>query len=132
MLDSVVDIYEPINSRATDGTLIKKWGYLASDCLGAGTWTDSLTWNDSLLWIDGPIESLICDVQPKSITDAQLKEWGLSTLTQDAKAVYDFSGSTNFKLTNRAIVDGGTIYQIKAINNWNVHQEYIFVPLQGS
>jgi len=128
MLESIVELYEPITTKTSDGTLKKVYGYQGS-C--GGIWDDTQVWTDTQLWLDGSDSVIVTDVQPKSLTEAQLKQWGLSTLSQDAKVIYDFNNNSYFKLGNRARVDYGTVYDIRAINNWESHGEYILLPIQG-
>ena len=128
MLESTVELYEPITTKTSDGTPKKVYGYQGS-C--GGIWDDTQTWNDTQLWLDGSDSVIITDVQPKSLNEAQLKQWGLSTLSQDAKVIYDFNNNSYFKLGNRARVDYDTVYDIRGINNWESHGEYILLPIQG-
>jgi hypothetical protein len=106
--DSTVDLYTPVESRAADGTVIKTWDY------------------------SSPNDSIIADVQPKTLTDAQLKEWGLDISQQAAKKVFDFSFSSYWAIPNHARVDGDKLYRILAVNPWGAHLECLLVPLVGS
>jgi hypothetical protein len=113
-IDSTVELYAPTESRASDGTLIKTWVYTS------------------------PNDTFTADVQPKSLNEAQIKEWGIDISSQDAKAVYDFNynesnvDTSYWKIANRARVDGGQIYRIMAVNQWNSHYECILIPLVGT
>jgi hypothetical protein len=128
MLNSTVEIYIQSPVITSDGTLKKVWQYQG---FCGGVWDDSQVWNDNLIWYDGADVVMTMDVQPKSLSEAQLKQWGISTLSQDAKAVYDFIGSPYFVIGNRARVDYGTVYDIRARNEWPSHLEYILVPVAG-
>mgnify|MGYP003589771507 CR=1 FL=1 len=110
MIDSVVEIFVPTTTKTSDGTLKKVWAYTSGGAANA---------------------TIVADVQPKSLSEAQLKQWGLSTLSQDAKVVYDFNDNPYFALLNRARVDGDTIYDIRGVNKWESHCEYVLVPVAG-
>jgi len=110
MIRSTVEIFVPTITKTGDGTVKKVWAYTTGGAANA---------------------TVTCDVQPKSLNEAQLKQWGLSTLSQDAKVIYDFNNNSYFKLGNRARVDYDTVYDIRGINNWESHGEYILLPVQG-
>jgi len=107
-IDSTIELYEPTSSRAADGTIKKIWVYTS------------------------PSDTIIADVQPKGLTQAQIALWGLNVQEQDAKVVYDFSFSPYWVVGNRARVDGVQLYRILAVNIWNTHIEAISVPLVGA
>lgn len=128
MLDSSVELFVPIKSKNSQGQVISAWGY---KYFGGGYWDDTLTWTDSLYWYDGPIETISADVQPKSLTEAQLKQWGYSILNADAQNMYYMGSSDYIEIGNRARVDSDIIYDIKAKNIWPSHVEAILVTVIG-
>ena len=107
-IDSTVELYAPTTGRASDGTLKPTWNYAS------------------------PNATIVADVQPKGLTQAQIALWGLNVQEQDAKVVYDFSFSTYWVVANRARVDGDKLYKIMSVNLWNSHVECILIPLVGS
>lgn len=128
-IDSVVELFQPIPGRASDGTLMPTWEYSG---FGGGNWHDTDIWADAEIWYDGANDIIITDVQPKNLTDAQLQIWGLDVTTQDAKAVYDFSFSPYWQIANRARVDGDRLYRILAVNPWSTHYECVIIPQVGA
>lgn len=110
MIDSIVEIFVPTTTKTSDGTVKKIWAYSTGSAANA---------------------TIVTDVQPKSLSEAQLKQWGLSTLSQDAKVVYDFNDSPYFAIGNRVRVDGDTIYDIRGVNKWDSHGEFILIPTVG-
>jgi len=112
MLDSTVEIYVLSSTITSDGTVKKTWGYKQVPPVA-------------------PIATIITDVQPKSLSEAQLKQWGLSTLTQDAKVISDFSNNPYLVIGNRVRVDSDIVFDIRARNPWDNHTEYVIIPVQG-
>jgi hypothetical protein len=113
-IDSTVELYAPTITYASDGTPKKAWDYTS------------------------PNDTFTADVQPKSLNEAQIKEWGIDISSQDAKAVFDFNynessvASSCWKIADRARIDGDNIYRIMAVNPWGTHIEAILVPLVGT
>lgn len=106
-IDSTVELYDSIDTIADDGTIINTWNYAL------------------------PNDTFICDVQPKGLTDANIKLWGLDITAQDAKSVFDFDCSPYWNVANHARVDGDKIYRIMEVNLWNSHVEATLIPLVG-
>jgi hypothetical protein len=76
--------------------------------------------------------TLGASVQPATLTEAELKSWGISSLTTDSKRVfipgtYELGQSWAMKdLAN------SKTYQIRAVNPWPwIHTEMICEPYQG-
>ena len=106
-IDSTVELYVSIDTIADDGTIINTWDYTS------------------------PNDTIVCDVQPKGLTDANIKLWGLDITAQDAKSKLDFSGSQYWSVANHARVDGDKIYRIMEVNQWSSHCEATILPLVG-
>jgi hypothetical protein len=115
LINATAKIYPPISAKNSEGTIVKTWGYKTG--------------------ID-PAETLRVDVQPNSLNEAQLMQWGLSNRVADTKKVF-FRHSKFIQQNNRAVVtmdnNPGVFeyYEIKARNGWNIHGESIFVPVMG-
>ena len=116
--NATVKIYIPVISKNPEGTTTKTWGYKVTPTPLP------------------PVEIIRADVQPNSLNEAQLLQWGLSNRVADTKKVF-FRKSPNTQQNNRAVVEMDNnkgvyeYYEIKARNGWNIHGESIFVPVQG-
>lgn len=128
MIESTIELFEPILTKTSDGIVKKLWGYKN---FSLGYWDDTLTWNDSQLWVDGPQSVIVADSQPKTLTEAELKQWGFSTLNANARLIYYLDFDTYFAIGNRARIDAVEICDIKGVNTWPGHTEVIAIPVQG-
>ena len=106
-VDSVVEIFIPVDTKTSDGIVKKTFDYTSPDA------------------------TIMADVQPKNLSPVEMASWGIKNLQSDAKAVYSFGDDTYLVFGNRARVDGKYIYDIRARNEWNVHREIILLPIQG-
>jgi hypothetical protein len=75
------------------------------------------------------LKTIMADVQPAQLTEAQAAIWGITDLASDAKKMYYEKDASIIRLM-RAVV-GGETYEIRGINIWPVHSEAIMVPVQG-
>jgi hypothetical protein len=113
-IDSTVELYAPTITYASDGTPKKAWVYTS------------------------PNDTFTADVQPKSLNEAQIKEWGIDISSQDSKAAYDFNYNESnmtgsyWQIANRARIDGDKLYRIMAVNPWGTHIECVLCPLVGT
>lgn len=127
-MNNIVELFEPLLAKTTDGIKIRKWGYQS---FSLGYWDDTVTWTDASLWVEGPQSVVECDVQPRSLNEYELKQWGINPQTPDAKLVYYLDFDSYFAMNNRARVDGTSIYEIKGVNLWPGHTEAVFIPVIG-
>lgn len=128
----VIDIFQPVIVTTSRGAIVPLWGdengeIGAIDFQTAGLEipTDGMAFSTKTL-----VETLEVGMQPKSLNEYQIAEWGINTTQQDAKIIYDFSLTENLKIGNR-IRANGQYFDIKAKNPWGNHQECIVVPVQG-
>ena len=77
------------------------------------------------------VETIEADVQPKTLNEFDLKQWGVDTSTQDAKVMFYFGESVNLIIGNRARVNAGTIYDLRGVKLWPMHYEILLIPVQG-
>jgi hypothetical protein len=116
--NATVSIYVPVAAQNGEGDPIKTWGYKKTPTP------------------DAPAESIRCDVQPKSLTEAECLAWGISDRNANAKLVF-FSRSVYIAINNRMKVvsdfpgEGAEYYEIKGVNRWAIHGEAVIVPVQG-
>ena len=111
-MNDTVEVYVPVITKTSDGIIKKTWGYKQIPEIA-------------------PVETITIDVQPTSLTAAQLQEWGYSTLPSDPKKVFLYGSDPYLTLGNRARVNGSQIYDIRGTNVWPIHQENYFIPVQG-
>ena len=118
------------NSR---GNVIRSWGddsgevggisfeVAGSDILVGGFAFSTLTL----------VETIEADVQPKTLNEFDLKQWGVDTSMQDAKVMFYFGESANLIIGNRARVNSGTIYDLRGVQLRPMHYEILLIPVQG-
>lgn len=133
MIDNATVLtYAPIKARNSEGTIVNTWGYIKTLLL-LGLWDDGQAWDDTLPW--GEAAAMIrADVQPASLTEAQLQMWGLSNVKSDVKKMF-FDGEPSVVLPNRVGVhydaSGVEYYDVRGTNRWSWHTEAYLVPVQG-
>lgn len=128
----VIDIFQPVIATTTRGAIVPIWGDANGEIgaidfqvVGLEIPVDSMIFSTKTL-----VETLEVGMQPKSLSEYQIAEWGINTTQQDARIIYDFSLSENLKIGNRVRADG-QYFDIKAKNVWGNHQECIAIPVQG-
>jgi hypothetical protein len=115
MDNATVSVYVPILSINAEGTEIRAWGYKQTPVVD-------------------PAETFRADVQPSSLTQAQLEQWGISDAAANMKKLFaDLSLylalNTRVKVTTDE--DGTAYYDVKVVNPWPSHVEALLVPVQG-
>lgn len=85
---------------------------------------------------DNPLESFEADVQPNTLTSAQLELYGLSEKTANTKKCFiDIENGQYMTIGNRAKVvysDGSVeIYRIQPVNSWRLHKEFLLIPVEN-
>jgi len=114
--NATVSIYVPIQTQNDEGTIRNTWGYKQIPVLE-------------------PIESFRADVQSKVLSKVEQQVYGISTQAADVKIMFaDYT--ENADVPNRAKVisdmDGKTkYYTVRAMNIWQIHVEYLLVPVVG-
>lgn len=82
------------------------------------------------------VETVKGDVQPHSLTEDEIKEYGLSSVRGNVK-LFLFNGlHPNIKTGNRASVTSSlsqdtTIYSIMPTNAWSRHGECLLIPVEN-
>lgn len=73
----------------------------------------------------------LASVQPVALTDAQLKQWGISTIGTDAKRVFLPGAPTVGQSWGIKDLKNGNTFQVRGTNPWPRHLELIAEPFQG-
>lgn len=85
---------------------------------------------------DNPLESFRCDVQPNTLTSAQIELYGLTAKTANTKKCFTDMKSGNYmKIGNRAkvVYDDETVeyYNIQPVTFWRFHKEFLLIPVEN-
>jgi len=85
---------------------------------------------------DNPLESFKADVQPNTLTQAQIELYGLNTKTANTKKCFTDLENGNYMIVgNRVKVeyDDGTVeyYNVQPVNSWRFHKEFILIPVEN-
>lgn len=75
------------------------------------------------------LKTIIADVQPVTLCQAQIDAFGATDTAANAKKMF-FASDATIVLFQRATVSG-EVYEIRGINVWPRHSEAILVPIQG-
>ncbi|MBR5775675.1 MAG: hypothetical protein IKY42_05385 [Bacteroidaceae bacterium] len=82
---------------------------------------------------DNPLEVLRADVQPNTLTTAEIQLYGLDEKKAGTKKMF-FNGGQYLLRGNRCRVafDDGRIevYGIEPVNRWNNHGEVLLIPVE--
>lgn len=85
---------------------------------------------------ENPLESFRCDVQPNTLTSAQIELYGLNAKTANTKKCFiNISDGNYMTIGNRAkiVYDDGTAeyYNIQPVNFWRFHKEFLLIPVEN-
>ena len=85
---------------------------------------------------ENPLESFRCDVQPNTLTSAQIELYGLNSKTANTKKCFiNLEDGNYMTIGNRAKVDfdNGTVeyYDIQPVNIWRFHKEFLLIPVEN-
>lgn len=86
---------------------------------------------------DNPLESFRVDVQPNTLTSAQIELYGISAKTANTKKCFvDIENANNMVLGNRAkvIYDDDNVveyYNIQPVTSWRFHKEFLLIPVEN-
>lgn len=83
-----------------------------------------------------PLETFRCDVQPNTLTSAQIELYGLSSKTAHTKKCFiDLEKGIYMTIGNRAkvVYDSGGVeyYNIQPVNVWRFHKEFLLIPVEN-
>lgn len=83
-----------------------------------------------------PIETIIGDVQPHSMTEDEMKVYGISTIRGNVRLFLYNGLHPNVKVGNRAKVTSALsqteeIFNIMPINAWSRHGECLLIPVEN-
>lgn len=81
---------------------------------------------------DNPLEVIRADVQPNTLSEAELTLYGISEKKAAVKKMF-FDNANYLKRGNRAkvVYDNGDveIYYIEPVNRWRKHGEVLLIPV---
>jgi hypothetical protein len=85
---------------------------------------------------ENPLESFSADVQPHTLTNAQIELYGINAKKANTKKCFcDISGGQYMNPDNRAKVEynDGTVeyYNIQPLNYWRYHKEFLLIPVEN-
>ena len=85
---------------------------------------------------ENPLESFRVDVQPNTLTSAQIELYGISAKTANTKKCFvDIENANNMVLGNRAkvIYDDEKVeyYDIQPVTSWRFHKEFLLIPVEN-
>ena len=88
-----------------------------SEGMQIDTWSDSTT-------------TLLCNIQPTTLTEAQLAQWGAVDVSSGAKLMF-YKSTPSIEIFTRIKRSNGEVYQVRNINVWRIHNEATLIPIQG-
>ena len=85
---------------------------------------------------DNPVESFDADVQPNTLTSAQIEVYGINAKTANTKKCFiDMDKGIYMTLGNRAkvVYNDGKVeyYNIQPVNVWRFHKEFLLIPVEN-
>lgn len=75
------------------------------------------------------LKTIPADVQPVTLTPAQLQAWGMTDLASGAQRMF-YTPDDSIQILHR-VVFGSETYEIRNINKWRIHYEATLTPVQG-
>ena len=85
---------------------------------------------------ENPLESFRVDVQPNTLTSAQIELYGIKAKTANTKKCFvDLESGKFMSLGNRAkvIYDDWSVeyYNIQPVTIWRFHKEFLLIPVEN-
>ena len=126
-MNDAIQIFQPLKNKTTRGMVFNDWG----------TDTPSLefpvqfTENGIAFSMSTLVLTIKADVQPKTFTEFELRNFGFNDMPSDAKTVYYRGQSVYFVNGNRALVNATKMYEIRNVQVWPSHVEILLVPVVG-
>jgi hypothetical protein len=85
---------------------------------------------------ENPLESFEVDVQPNTLTSAQIELYGISAKTANTKKCFTNLEDGKYMVSgNRAkvIYDDGAVeyYNIQPVTSWRFHKEFLLIPVEN-
>lgn len=85
---------------------------------------------------ENPVESFRADVQPNTLTQAQIQLYGIDSKTALTKKCFtNFSDGEKMVAGNRVKVefdDGKSeYYNVQPVNIWRFHKEFLLIPVEN-
>jgi hypothetical protein len=95
--------------------------------------TKTRTKNSEGMWLDDwadSTETLLCNIQPTTLSEVQLSQWGAIDSNSAAKLMF-YINTSSVALFTRIKRSNGEVYEVRNINQWRVHNEATLIPIQG-
>ena len=85
---------------------------------------------------ENPIEIFRADVQPNTLTTAQIQIYGLDSKTANTKKCFcEINEGIHMRIGNRVKVNfdaGETVfYNVQPVNSWPFHKEFLLIPVEN-
>lgn len=85
---------------------------------------------------ENPLESFKADIQPNTLTSAQIELYGINTKNANTKKCFCNISDGNYMISgNRAkvIYENGNVefYGIQPIISWRFHKEFLLIPVEN-
>lgn len=85
---------------------------------------------------ENPLESFQADVQPNTLTTAQIDLYGINAKTANTKKCFcNIENGSYMTIGNRAKVvyddDKVEYYNIQPISAWRFHKEFLLIPVEN-
>jgi hypothetical protein len=77
------------------------------------------------------IETIVADVQPRSLNAYELAAYGVNDIPTDSRVMYYKGASDNLVIGNRVRVNGAKWFEIRGVQNWPRHCECLLAPVVG-
>lgn len=129
-MNDVVEVFSPIVSTTSRGVVRKIWGDVNGE-VGDISLPGGIPEGGSTLSTSTLVETITADVQPKSLSEYELRVYGISNIPNDSKVMYYQGFSSNLVAGNRARVNSTEMYEIRGVQSWTMHTECLLVPVVG-
>jgi hypothetical protein len=129
-MNDVVEIFAPIMTKTSRGTVVKLWGNADGE-VGALSFPEGIPEGGLVFSTTTLVETIYADVQPRSLSEYELAAWGVNDIPTDSRLLYYRGDSSNLVIGNRTRVNGVKVFEIRGVQTWTMHQEALLVPVQG-
>lgn len=116
-----LDLYEAVITYDSENNPVKTWALVH-----VVTYSGELV-TDGGLAVSESVGPIYGNLMPKSLTAAQIEQYGISTKAANVKVFY-FDNDPLVAVGTR-LYDGATGYDVRAVNVWPKHSEAILEPV---
>ena len=75
---------------------------------------------------ENPVETFRADVQPNTLTSAQIELYGINSRTANTKKCF-----TDLENGNHMVARMVEYYNVQPLNSWRYHREFILIPVEN-